>query len=55
MQKILQDLESRGLIRIVAEQGEILIKYKVDAAHIVRELQKTKYVYEARDFEPPHH
>ncbi len=55
VQKILQDLESRGLIRRVAERGEVRIKYKADAAHIVKELQKTPYVYEARDFKPLHH
>jgi hypothetical protein len=53
--KILRDLESRGLIRRVEERGEILIKYKVEAARIVKELQKTSYVYEARDFKPSHH
>ena len=53
--KILQDLEAQGLIHRVEEKGETLIKYKVEAAHIVKELQKTSYVYEARDFKPPHH
>ncbi len=53
--KILQDLEAQGLIHRVEEKGETLIKYKVESAHIVKELQKTSYVYETRDFKPPHH
>jgi hypothetical protein len=53
--KVLQDLEAQGLIYRVEESGDIRIKYKVDAAHIVKELQKTQYVHEARDFKPPHH
>ena len=53
--KTLQDLETRGLIHRTEEKGDVWIKYKVDAAHIVKELQKTAYVYEARDFKPPHH
>ncbi len=53
--EILKDLEARGLIRRVEEKGETFIKYRVESAHIVKELQKTSYVLEARDFKPPHH
>jgi hypothetical protein len=53
--KILKDLEARGLICRVEEKGETLIKYRVESAHIVKELQKTSYVFETRDFKPPHH
>ena len=53
--KILKDLEARGLIHRVEEKGETIIKYRVESAHIVKELQKTSYVFEARDFKPPHH
>lgn len=52
IRKVLMDLEEKGLIR--RDEGEV-IKYKVEAEHIVKELQKTNYVYEARDFKPPHH
>lgn len=55
VQKILNDLEAKGLIRRGEEKGETFIKYKVEAEHIVKELQKTTYVYEARHFKPPHH
>jgi hypothetical protein len=53
--RILQDLEARGLISRVEGKGETFIKYRVEAEHIVKELQKTSYVYETRDFKPPHH
>ncbi len=53
--KILEDLEAKELIHRVEEKGVVHIKYKAEAAHIVKELQKTAYVYEARDFKPPHH
>jgi hypothetical protein len=53
IRKVLTDLEEKGLIR--RDEGEEVIKYKVEAEHIVKELQKTDYVYEARDFKPPHH
>lgn len=53
IRKVLTDLEEKGLIR--RDESEAFIKYKVEAEHIVRELQKTDYVYETRDFKPPHH
>ncbi len=53
--RILKDLETRGLIHRVEEKGETLIKYRVESEHIVKELQKTSYVFETRDFKPPHH
>jgi predicted transcriptional regulator len=55
VQEILKDLEAKGLIRRNEEKGETFIKYTVEAEHIVKELQKTTYVYEARHFKPPHH
>jgi DNA-binding transcriptional ArsR family regulator len=55
IRKVLDELEGNGLIRRDEEGGKIFIKYKVEAEHIVKELQKTAYVYEARDFKPPHH
>lgn len=53
--KILKDLESYGLIHRSEEKGEIRIKYKVEAAHLVKELQKTTYVNSRDKFTPPHH
>lgn len=55
IQKILRELEEKGLIRRSEEKGETFIKYKVEAEHIVKELQKTTYVYESINFKPPHH
>ena len=55
IRKVLHDLESKGLLHRSSEKGDIYIKYSVEAAHIVKELQKTAYVYQARDFKPPHH
>lgn len=52
VQKVLRGLEAKDLIHIVEENGESTIKYKVGAEQIVRELQKTTYVHEARDFKP---
>jgi len=52
---ILKGLEEKGLIRRSEEKGETFIRYKVEAEHIVNELQKTAYVYESRDFKPQHH
>jgi hypothetical protein len=52
--KIVKDFAARGLINLVNERGETFIKYRVEASHIVKELQKTQYVYLARDFKPPH-
>jgi hypothetical protein len=52
--KIVKDLAARGLINLVNERGETFIKFRVEASHIVKELQKTQYVYLARDFKPPH-
>lgn len=53
--KILNDLESYGLIHRSEENGETRIKYKVEAAHLVKELQKTTYVNSRDKFTPPHH
>jgi hypothetical protein len=55
IRKVLDELEGKGLIRRDVEKGETFIKYMVGAAHIVKELQKTDYVFETRDFKPPHH
>ncbi len=53
--KILKDLESYGLIHRSEEDGEMRIKYRVEAAHLVKELQKTTYVNSREKFIPPHH
>ncbi len=54
--KILNDLESYGLIHRSEEGGETHIKYRVEAAHLVKELQKTAYVNSSMEkFTPPHH
>lgn len=53
--KIINDLESYGLIYRTDEKGEVRIKYKVEAAHLVKELQKTTYVNSRDKFKPPHH
>jgi hypothetical protein len=53
--KTLKDLADRKLINLVNERGEVIIKFRVEASQIVKELQKTQYVYIARDFKPPHH
>jgi hypothetical protein len=53
--KVLNDLESYGLIHRAEENGETRIKYKVEAAHLVKELQKTTYVNSRDKFTPPHH
>lgn len=53
--KIIKDLESYGLIHRSEEGGEVRIKYKVEAAHLVKELQKTTYVNSREKFTPPHH
>jgi hypothetical protein len=53
--KIIKDLESYGLIHRYEEKGEVHIKYKVEAAHLVKELQKTTYVNSRDKFTPPHH
>lgn len=55
IQKIIGDLESYGLIHRAEENGEVRIKYKVEAAHLVKELQKTTYVNSRDKFKPPHH
>jgi hypothetical protein len=51
---ILKDLESYGLIHRSTEDGETRIKYRVEAAHLVKELQKTTYVNSREKFTPPH-
>ncbi len=48
-------MPAKGLIHMDEAKGEVLIKYQAAAAKIVRKLQKTSYVYEARDFQPPYH
>ena len=52
--KILKDLEERDLIQREESKGQVRIKYRVEAAHIVRELQKTTYVNSRDKFKPPH-
>ncbi|MCJ7444166.1 MAG: hypothetical protein MUO26_06505 [Methanotrichaceae archaeon] len=53
--KIIKSFESKGLIHRTEEKGKIYIKYKVEAGHIVRELQKTYYVHSRAKFKPTHH
>jgi predicted transcriptional regulator len=53
--KILKDLEAHGLIHREEARGKVYIKYKVEAAKIVKELQKTTYVHSREHFTPPHH
>ena len=52
VKRILKDLEAKGLIDRSEEKGQTFIKYRIEAHKIVKELQKTDYVYEARDFKP---
>jgi hypothetical protein len=52
--KILKDLETRGLIYREEARGRVYIKYKVKAAKIVKELQKTTYVRSRVHFTPQH-
>ncbi|HPS91091.1 MAG: hypothetical protein PHQ34_02045 [Methanothrix sp.] len=53
--RVLEKLVDYGLIHIDEVDGKAYIKYNVDAAHIVKELQKTEYVNSRRKFIPPHH
>jgi hypothetical protein len=53
--EILKTLEDHGLIHRVEENGKAYLKYKAEAAHIVKELQKTTYVNSREHFKPPHH
>jgi DNA-binding MarR family transcriptional regulator len=52
VKRILKDLEAKGLIYRSEENGQTFIKYRVESHKIVKELQKTDYVYEARNFKP---
>lgn len=52
---VLKNLEDHGLVNRVEENGRVYLKYKVEAAHIVKELQKTNYVNSREHFKPPHH
>lgn len=54
VRRILRDMEAKRLLFREDADGETLIKYRIEAAHIVKELQKTPYVYEARNFKPAH-
>ncbi len=53
--EILKSLEEKGLILRDEEKGENRIKYQVGAVQIVKELQKTAYVYGTTEFKPPVH
>jgi hypothetical protein len=52
--KILNDFEARGLIQRENKGTEVHIRYKVAAAKLVKELQKTTYVNSRQHFTPPH-
>jgi superfamily II DNA helicase RecQ len=52
---ILKRLEDYKLIRVDEADGKTYIKYKADAAQVVKELQKTQYSNSRRKFIPPHH
>jgi hypothetical protein len=53
--EVLKSLEEKGLILRDEEKGETHINYQVGAAQIVKELQKTAFVYGTTEFKPPHH
>lgn len=55
IQGVLKSLEDKGLIHRVREGKKTIIKYRVEAHHIVKELQKTTYVDSRYKFTPPHH
>jgi DNA-binding transcriptional ArsR family regulator len=52
---VLKSLEDKGLIHSEREGKKTIIKYRVEAHHIVKELQKTTYVDSRYKFTPPHH
>ncbi len=52
---ILKSLEEKGLIQREQEGKKTIIKYRAEAHHIVKELQKTTYVNSRYKFTPPHH
>jgi radical SAM superfamily enzyme with C-terminal helix-hairpin-helix motif len=52
---VLKRLEAYKLIHMDEVNGETYIKYNVESAHIVKELQKTAYVNSRKKFIPPHH
>jgi DNA-binding transcriptional ArsR family regulator len=52
---VLKSLEDKGLIAREGEGKKTIIKYRVAAHHIVKELQKTTYVDSRYKFTPPHH
>jgi hypothetical protein len=51
---VLKRLEDYKLIHMDEVNGKIYIKYNVEAAHIVKELQKTEYVNSRTKFIPHH-
>jgi len=53
--KILKNLEEYKLIHMDEVKGKIYIKYNAEAAHIVKELQKTAHVHSRTKFIPHHH
>lgn len=53
--RVLKSLEEKGLIHMEREGKKTIIKYRVEAHHIVKELQKTTYVDSRYKFTPPHH
>jgi hypothetical protein len=53
--KVLKNLEEYKLIHMDDANGKTYIKYNADAVHIVKELQKTAYVYSRKKFVPHHH
>ncbi len=55
IQEVLKSLEDKGLIHREKEGHKTIIKYRVEAHHIVKELQKTTYVNSRYKFTPPHH
>jgi len=52
---LLKSLEDKGLIIRVLEGKKTIIKYRAEAHHVVKELQKTTYVNSRYKFTPPHH
>ncbi len=52
--KVLKNLAEYKLIYVDDENGKAYIKYNVEAAHIVKELQKTAYVHSRTKFIPHH-
>ncbi len=53
--RVLKKLKDCKLIHTDEMNGKTYIKYNVNAAHIVKELQKTAYVQSRTEFIPPNH